>query len=194
MADLVMERSAVISDCGGYRYRLARQWSDTLPIAAFIMLNPSTADASVDDPTIRKCMGFAHRWGMGGIVVGNLFAFRATKPEDMKRAGAPTGPDNWRHLEAICRQASEPRDLACGGIVRTQKPGRIICAWGVNGSHQGRDREFLARCRDWGVRPRALRLTKSGAPEHPLYVPYGIETVCLLSALGADASTEGGVE
>lgn len=178
MSDLVIERSAVVSACGKYRYRLERRWGDG-PIATFIMLNPSTADAEVDDATIRKCMGFAHRWRMGGIFVGNLFAIRATNPRDMLRAADPVGPENREHLEDLCREAGASGN---GGVV--------ICAWGANGSHMGQDRTFLGWCEHpWLIRPKALRITSKGAPEHPLYVPYDVEPV----GYGAP-STDGAVQ
>src|SRR5690349_21188818 len=95
-----MERLAVIE--GAYRYRLDRWWDRALPPLIYIMLNPSTADAERDDATIRVCMGRAKNEGCGGIVVVNLFAYRATKPEDMKRAADPVGPNNdWYILSAL---------------------------------------------------------------------------------------------
>lgn len=174
--DLVMERDAIISGCSTYRYSLWRRWSSG-PTAAFIMLNPSTADALIDDPTIRKCIGFAVRWGMGGIVVGNLFAFRATKPEDMKRACAPVGPSNWESLQEICTSAAGRVTISFGQNMTTERAGKVVCAWGVNGSHQGQDKKFLEACAGWGVKPYALKLTKHGAPQHPLYVPYSASPV-----------------
>jgi hypothetical protein len=167
MLDLLLERDAVISECGMYRYQLSRRWADG-PVATFIMLNPSTADALVDDATIRKCMGFARKWGMGGIMVGNLFAFRATKPADMRKALDPVGPENETHLERICHEAGASGN---GGIV--------ICAWGANGSFIGQDQTFLGWCERWLIKPKALRLTSKGMPEHPLYVPYDVNPVTL---------------
>jgi hypothetical protein len=152
---------AVLSPCGTWRYRLTRRWGDA-PLALFVMLNPSTADAEIDDPTIRKCVGFARRWGMGGVVVGNLFAFRATRPADMLAAADPVGPDNRAWLEEMAAGAA-----ASGGIV--------VCAWGANGKHMDQDAAVLGWLEAAGVRPTALRVNKDGTPMHPLYVPY--ETV-----------------
>lgn len=177
MSVATIQKSAVISDCGKYRYRLSRTWMPGRPVATFVMLNPSTADAMVDDATIRKCMGFAQRWGMGGIRVGNLFAYRATKPADMmhKSVVDPVGPDNERHLMALCRDAA-------GNAI--DDDGLIICAWGANGSYMDQDQTFLGWCEmDWLIKERcvkALRLTSKGAPEHPLYVPYNIDPIPLL--------------
>lgn len=164
--DLLLTRDATISACGKYRYRLSRQWGDG-PVATFIMLNPSTADAAIDDPTIRKCMGFAQRWGMTGIYVGNLFAVRATKPQDMMRAADPVGPENEEHLSWMCERAGK-------------NGGTVICAWGANGSYMQQDRTMLDWLRRWHIAPNALRLTrKSRAPEHPLYVPYDVEPLAV---------------
>ena len=166
MNDLLLDRDATISECGKYRYQLARRWGEG-PVATFIMLNPSTADAEIDDATIRKCMGFAHRWGMSGLMVGNLFAYRATKPRDMMKAHDPVGPSNQEHLERMCHEAGASGN---GGIV--------ICAWGANGSYMQQDQTFLGWCDGlWLIKPKALRLTGKGMPEHPLYVPYDVKPV-----------------
>src|SRR5437870_4841901 len=108
--------SAVISPCGKFRYRLTRQWGEGAALP-FVMLNPSTADAEQDDPTIRKCVGFAKRMGYDGIEVVNLYAYRATKPADLKKAGYPRGPENDRHIEAALVESHA---------------NSVICAWGVN--------------------------------------------------------------
>ncbi|HQT78612.1 MAG TPA: DUF1643 domain-containing protein [Rhodopila sp.] len=160
MNDLLLRRDATLSGCGKYRYRLSRHWDDGRPEVTFIMLNPSTADALVDDATIRKCMGFARRWDFGGIYVGNLFGFRATKPADMLRAPDPVGPDNRDHLEWMCERAAK-------------NGGRVICAWGANGTYMNQDETLLGWLDALVIAAECLRLTpKSGAPEHPLYVPY----------------------
>lgn len=92
--------SAIISDCGYYRYRLERHGSDG-PLVGVVMVNPSTADATEDDPTIRKLKGFAERNGWGGFVVGNLFAFRTKDVKIMAKAADPVGPDNDLHLQDL---------------------------------------------------------------------------------------------
>lgn len=105
-------RGALISECGLYRYRLWRRWGIG-PHATWIMLNPSTADADLDDPTIRRCIGFARAWGFSAIEVVNLFALRATNPRELGRSADPIGPDNDRHLSEAGR-AAELRIAAWG--------------------------------------------------------------------------------
>jgi hypothetical protein len=123
----------------------------------FIMLNPSTADASIDDPTIGRCMSFARREGYGGISVVNLFAFRATSPEDMKAADDPFGPEGSEYIE---------RTLNAGAI--TGVP--IVAAWGTHGGYRGRDEAVVLSARGWGANLVCLGTTKEGHPRHPLYV------------------------
>jgi hypothetical protein len=97
--------SAIISPCGLYRYRLERSISTNARVAAFIMVNPSTADAEQDDATIRKVIGFSQRNGVGRVIVGNKFAFRATDIKALRTVPDPIGPDNDRHIEQIMRDA-----------------------------------------------------------------------------------------
>lgn len=159
------DRGAVLSNDGRYRYSLWRTWDADRPSALFIMLNPSTADADVDDPTIRKCIGFARRWDLGGIHVCNLYPWRATDPRELPRGRAVMGEnDGLRNTYAI--------------IDAAENAARIIAAWGANtGPHPGRGRLVLNLIGDLGV--EALRLTKHGHPWHPLYVPYSATPVVL---------------
>jgi hypothetical protein len=168
-----VRRTARISADSVYRYTLVRRWdfgmSGSRPPAQFIMLNPSTADADMDDPTIRRCVGFARALDAGGIVVVNLYAFRATKPADLWRAEDPVGPDADLYLSVVARRA-----------VLEDAP--LIAAWGAN-AKPGRVAEALAVIDRMGATERltALGLTAAGAPRHPLYlpatarpVPYGV--------------------
>ena len=150
-----MKRTATISQCQQFRYLLSRDWNDAMPRAAFIMLNPSTADADIDDPTIRKCITFAKNAGMGSLDVVNLFAYRATKPADMKKAGWLRGPENDAYIERAVKRAAI-----------------TICAWGANARDLGRQAEVRALLKAWCVKPHALRLLFDGVPEHPLMLPY----------------------
>ena len=146
--------AAVFSRCGRYRYSLTRAWG-TAPPATFVMLNPSTADATKDDPTIRRCRGFARDWGCGGLVVVNLYAYRATKPADMLAAADPVGPLNDVTLRAAAEEAwirNAPLVVAWGANAR---PERAAAASGLIGQFG----------------PDALGVTKAGQPRHPLYLP-----------------------
>ena len=151
-----MTGGAEISDGGLYRYRLWRDWDASLGRVVWIMLNPSTADATDDDPTIRKCCGFARKWGFGGIEVVNLFALRSSNPVDLVdsyEAGIdPVGPCNDK---AIYGSASH---------------GVAIAAWGAFQWEQAEYRVSVVR--KFVGQLRCLRTTKTGAPGHPLYVPY----------------------
>jgi hypothetical protein len=146
---LERKASAVFSPCGRYRYVLRRTWDDSLPAAVFIGLNPSTADALRDDPTIRRCSAFANAWGWGGLIMLNLFAFRATTPAVMKRRRDPVGPDNDRWIKRMIRQHQS-----------------VIACWGNHGEHAGRDKQVARLITDC----RCLAITARGQPAHPLYL------------------------
>ncbi len=143
-----MCREAVLSEDGSYRYLLIRRWDKHLPGVCFIMLNPSTADANVDDPTIRRCIGFARRWGFGSLRVVNLYAFRATNPAEIKIAPDPIGPLNDDYLLSAAASSH-----------------LVIAAWG---GFAGKER-VAAVCKKLGEL-KCLGLTQSGEPRHPLYV------------------------
>jgi hypothetical protein len=152
---LSMIKDAQISDCGKYRYRLFRQWeqSERMPVM-WIMLNPSTADASIDDPTIRRCVEFSKRWGYGAMFVGNLFAYRATNPKELFTVDDARGPENAYHLDLMAQRAA-----------------KIIVAWGNGGFYP---RPPIPFC-PGGV--WHLGLTNSQEPKHPLargksFIPY----------------------
>jgi hypothetical protein len=154
-ADIDDSRTAILSLCGTYRYLLTRTWDANRSPACWVMLNPSTADATQDDPTIRRCVGFARDWGCGGIVVVNLFAFRATDPAALRTAPDPIGPDNDNHIR---------RAVTIGGAT-------VVCAWGAHGTLLGRGRSVADLIRSLGVVPQCLGTTRDGQPRHPLYVP-----------------------
>lgn len=143
-----MQSGARFSTCKTYRYALWRQWSD-LPLVLFVMLNPSTADETRDDPTIRRCISLARQWGYGGCLVGNLFALRSPYPADLKRAVDPVGIHNDRWLKRLARRSDA-----------------VVGAWGNHGSYMRRG-EMVAK-RLPGL--MCLGLTKAGQPRHPLYV------------------------
>lgn len=150
----LVARGAVISECGLYRYRLSRVWDEGRPSLPFVMLNPSTADADIDDPTIRRCMAFARREGMGGIEVANLYAFRATDPNTLWKQLDPFGPENEDHL----------RNVALASVAYGVP---IVCGWGEKGGNSNRPIHIMQLA---GAELVCLGRTKSGRPRHPLYV------------------------
>lgn len=148
-----MLTGARISPCGQYRYELSRIWGEG-PVLSFVMLNPSTADASVDDATIRRCLSFAKRDGFDGLRVVNLFAFRATDPSVMARAVDPVGPENDAYLL---------------DLFMTDGPA-VVAAWGAGGGLHGRDVAVRRLAGMMGVDLLCLGATQNGSPRHPLYV------------------------
>lgn len=149
-----MISSAVIDETGLYRYSLVREWDSEKPRVLFIMLNGSTADAEKDDPTLRRCIGFAKAWDYGSLEVVNLFGYRTTFPQELKRAPDPVGPENDRYVLAAVRRS----DI-------------IIAAWGTHGKHRGRDKQVIRMLIDGGVTEiMCLEKTKDGHPRHPLYI------------------------
>ena len=143
---------AAFSPDRAYRYALTRTWEPGGQAMTWIMLNPSTADATTDDPTIRRCMRFALRESYGGISVVNLFGLRATDPRDLDRHPDPVGPDNDRFL------AMHAKALV------------VVAAWGAHQMAAGRAREVSDRLAAAGVRLMCLGTTADGHPRHPLYV------------------------
>lgn len=148
-----MKKTATISECGTYRYRLGRVWDECLPTVVFVMLNPSTADADLDDPTIRRCCGFAKAWGYGGIEVVNLFGLRATNPDELRRHPDPIG-----HLGTPAIG-----DAVIGAPL-------VVAAWGTHGALYGRGAKVRRLIGEWGGTLHHLGLTKDGHPRHPLYL------------------------
>ncbi|MEX0783040.1 MAG: DUF1643 domain-containing protein [Dehalococcoidia bacterium] len=147
-----MNGGATFDATRAYRYHLWREWDPGLPAVTFVMLNPSTAGAARDDPTIRRCLGFARSWGYGGLKVVNLFAFRATSPRELFAAADPLGPENSRWLDQA-----------------TARRGHLLLAWGNHGTRAPGEtvRELT------NARASCLGLTRLGQPLHPLYVPAG---------------------
>lgn len=137
-----------------YRFRLSRVWKPTAGRVNFVLLNPSTADAFTLDPTVRRVLGFAARWGLGALEVTNVFAWRATDPRAMQAASDPVGSGN----DAAIVAAALAADL-------------VVVGWGVHAIHRGREEHVRRLLVDAGVSARALRSTKQGHPGHPLYVP-----------------------
>jgi len=140
-----MFRKALISKCKQYRFTLTRIWDQTRWPVMFIMLNPSTADAEKDDPTIRRCIGYAKEWGYGGIHIGNLCAYRSTDPKNIK-GQAILGSVNFAHLVTLQKLSN-----------------KVICAWGHK---MGWPDLLTSTFNDLHY----LELGKDGTPKHPLYL------------------------
>lgn len=153
-----MEKEAQFSDDRIYRYTLCRTWTQGNGHVTFIGLNPSTADENKDDPTIRRCIGFAKDWGFGGINMLNLFAFRATNPKELMKAKEPIGEKNNHYLSMYC----DPIGL------------NIAC-WGIWGAYMNRGKEVLDFLGVSGL--HCFGFTKNVQPKHPLYLKKDTELV-----------------
>lgn len=152
--------SAIISPCGQYRYRLERPDVFGDFATAVIMVNPSTADATENDATIRKLIGFRNRWGWGHIIVGNLFAYRATDVRELGQVSDPVGPDNDYHLRSIIGDAQH-----------------VVVAWGPLSKQpkalRDRWRAILSIAQPLGKPVMSIgEPAKCGHPCHPLMLPY----------------------
>ncbi len=145
--------TASFSPDGVYRYRLLRRWSRGGRVL-WVMLNPSTADAQRDDPTIRRCIGFSRAWGFGGMEVVNLYALRATDPAVLRGHPDPVGRDNDAHIRAGPRSAA-----------------MVVAAWGASCTDEARIVRVLAML---GEKVWCLGLTRGGMPRHPLYAPRSV--------------------
>lgn len=152
-----IRRTARFSGCQTYRYRLGREWSAGRPLL-FVLLNPSTADYRDDDPTIRRCMRFAHAEGYPGIDVVNLFAYRATAPEDLFASGCRVGARNDQEIAEAARGAAA-----------------VCLGWGAHGGRpevEERVQVVLPLLRQaFPHELQCLRITRGGHPQHPLYLP-----------------------
>lgn len=147
------EAGARFSRCRRWRTFLWRRWSESRPVANFLMLNPSTADELQLDPSCTRARGYAERWGFGGLIVTNLFAWRATDPADMAAARDPVGRGNDAAIIAAAREAK-----------------LLVCAWGNYGAHRGRSRRVVALLRAAGIDLHVLKMNGGGEPAHPLYL------------------------
>ena len=144
-----MTTDAKFSKDRKYRYKLSRVWDDKKSKVMIIGLNPSTADEVENDPTIRRCIDFAKSWGYGGLEMTNLFAFRATEPEDMKNADEPIGIENNEWLLKLSKEC----DI-------------IVGAWGNDGSFKKRGEEVMKMFEELHY----IAKNQTGCPSHPLYL------------------------
>lgn len=159
VSDLLIRRSAVISECKLYRTRLMRTWDDSRPMLPFVLLNPSKADGEIDDQTARRGMYFSRREGFGGTWFENLYSFRATQPKELFSAAFPFGPSNsdaWDEVIEYARVFLTP----------------IVCAWGSTCGPDGlAPASFMGRAKESRVRLVCLGRTKDGSPRHPSRLP-----------------------
>lgn len=158
---VIAESTAELSRCRRYRYTLRRRFAEG-PAVLFVGRNPSTADETADDPTIRRCLGFAKRWGFGTLLMGNLYAWRATDPRDRRKAEHPIAePERpfWNdlHLALMAHDADQ-----------------VVAAWGADVGpvvdHAAHVLKVVGPC-------LALGLTQQGHPRHPLFTPGSAELV-----------------
>ena len=168
-----MRGTATFSPCGRYRYSLTRMWSDAAapPTIVWLMLNPSTADAQRDDPTIRRCIGFSRSWGYDALVVVNLFAYRATNPRDLPK----------RRASAIGRSTDD-------AILRLTEGRPVCCAWGAHGAQLDRATEVVARLLADGRELLCLGITRDGHPRHPLRLSAALHPIEFSASRRADSS------
>lgn len=168
-ATLTGSTGAIFSDCGKYRYLLWRVWDPSLPRALLLMMNPSTADETVDDPTVERQIrrvqlwpeiGFDYR--VGGLEVANAFAYRETESRKLPALHAAgvdlVGPGNDAMILEAARRAAV-----------------VVCGWGRPGKLGGRDQAVLRLLRQAGIKAYALRVNGDGTPKHPLYVGYKVQ-------------------
>lgn len=157
------ECGATFSPCRKYRYALWREWDPSKPAVVFCGLNPSTADETVDDPTIRRELGYARAWGFGRLVKVNAYGYRSTDPKGLWTVDDPRGPDNFLAIRVHCFEALTKRE---GGL--------FVACWG-NNVRESDELELRRTLRFEGVKVHVLKLTKHGHPHHPLRLPANLQ-------------------
>jgi len=157
-----VKKGALLSDCKVYRYRLWRIWDEAKPKVMFIMLNPSTADGEMDDPTVRRCIGFAKSWGYGGLYIANLFAYRSTQPKDLLEHTDVVGLDNSFHLNEMSKKC----EIA-------------VCAWG-NSKIVNKLKFNKQLLKGLKIPLYCIELSKDGTPKHPLYLKSELKPIKFL--------------
>jgi len=150
---------AVFSDCRKFRYALWRKWNWDRPLVMIIGLNPSTADEKTNDPTITRCISFAHSWGFGGVCMTNLFGFRATSPTELKASHDPIGKENDAWVHEMAKEAAIK-----------------VAAWGNHGKFLNRSVEILSSLDQL----HCIKMNKSGEPAHPLYLKAELKPVPMI--------------
>lgn len=158
-----MDKSAIISKCGNYRYLLRRIWGEGDKMISFVMLNPSTADSFEDDPTIRRCIGFAQKWGFSGMYILNLFAYRSTDPKELLKVDDPIGESNQMYLSDY-----------------TSISEMIVLAWGnysIVEKLKSKFPEYSPYVRNKKPELHCLGQNIKGDPKHPLYLKKDLKPI-----------------
>lgn len=143
-----MQKASQLSPCRTYRYALDRIWDPHLPALLWVLYNPSTADETEDDPTLRRCIHFSQAWGYGGLRIVNLYSFRSPNPAILKGQPAPKGPEHAIHFQQALKDFKD-----------------VVCAWGLHGGPISR------HFSPGSHRIFHLGLNQDGSPKHPLYLP-----------------------
>lgn len=155
--ELKIDTGAILSPGSQYRYSLWRIWNKNLPLLGAVLLNPSTADAEKDDPTIQRMCYRARQLGYGGLMVVNLFALRSSDPQQIYHCDDPIGPENDVYI-----------------VQEMKRCGLVICGWGRDGNYRNRGIYVAELLRAEGIVPYALNVNGDGTPSHPLYLAYEI--------------------
>ena len=153
-----LKLSAEFSPDRKYRWSLHRIWQPAAPLVCYVLLNPSTADEMVNDPTVSRCQTRALNAGFGGLLVVNIFAWRSTDPDVLYKVADPVGADNDAAILTAARNST-----------------LVVCGWGKHGALRDRGGEVLGLIRRVGKVPHALRINSDGSPEHPLYLSYKLQ-------------------
>ena len=155
----LIQTGAEFSPCRKFRYRLWRRWADG-PMLVVIGLNPSTADETLNDPTIRRCLGYARDWHFSGLMMLNCFSYRSTDPNALKVHTDKALPQEIENRQIIAREVASI--VAAGGAV--------VAAWGFWGDFQGIGAVMRDLLTNLGVGVACLGTAKNGEPRHPLYL------------------------
>jgi len=162
---MLINRTAIFSRCNRYRYQLDRSWTKRTSrksTVTFIGLNPSTADAESDDPTIRKCTTYAQSWGYNRLIMVNLFAWKTTDPKGLMEPKDPVGTKNDQHITRAVNESS-----------------LVLACWGEHGTLLNRADELRSQ---YPRRLHCLQVNFSGEPTHPLYLPATLTPIKLTKA------------
>ena len=160
MSDIPVYSGAYFSPDGVYRYTLRRDFLTGSGTVAFVLLNPSTADATENDPTVTRCVNYAMSWGYSALYVLNIFALRSTDPKALYAHPDPVGPENDDSFRAVLPLCKE-----------------VVCGWGNHGTMHNRNLDVIALIKDAGLQPMALRVTQDGNPQHPLYLRRDLKPI-----------------